>query len=286
MGEAYKKFLLAMGVKPSTFARNRRTTTPQMNTEKGRWVSNPSLLDSILVNWMCGGSLMTDDMILSLMNSISNPEAIKKRAQRFGLLHPGQESEFCKAWSRPDRSMTDILNNMTFFVTAEASDFYFDWLSFAEGCQIILDHMASFLQERGDSPKVRSAATTVTKILSEAKDCEWVAQEAKVDVTSFLREYATALVESREAIQDMNQAICDMPPTEMKYWKDAKAWESDKNILTVLARNFGQSHYPYLAPSLTAKLYKNWDSDKMDQSCVILANTHINELIIASQGEE
>ncbi|KAI2779910.1 hypothetical protein F4815DRAFT_163251 [Daldinia loculata] len=278
MEDAHKKFLLAAGVMATNFARNRRSTKPKLNIERGRWASNPCLLDGILSNWMCGGEVMTDDMILNLVRAIGDPKAIAAKARQVGL-SPAVEEKCCKVWSNPDRHMTTILGNLGFYIVSETSDLYFDWLSFAETCQKIWTQIHDTLNLQAHD---HAAHTMVIKILDQAQKCQWMAEVDKEDVTSSLRKNATSLVQSWGIIQKVCRKGMKVSfEKDDERYEDAKAWAGDKELLSIMSRTLDESSYPHMSPSLSQKVYKNWPVADKSNSAVIRMNNALPSFSLA-----
>ncbi|KAI0849444.1 hypothetical protein F5Y00DRAFT_269426 [Daldinia vernicosa] len=278
MEEAHKKFLLAAGVTATNFARNRRSTKPKLNMEMGRWASNPCLLDGVFSNWMCGGQVMTDDMILNLVRAIGDPEAIATKAKQVGL-SPEVEERCREAWSNPDRRMTTILGNLGFYIISETSDLYFDWLSFAETCQKIWTQIRGILNLRAPD---HAAHSMVIEILDQAQKCQWMAEVDKEDVTSSLRKNATGLVQSWGVIQKVcRKGMKVSSEKDNEQYKDARAWIGDKELFNVMSRTLDESSYPHLSPSLAQKVYKNWPVADKSTSAVIRMNNALPSFSLA-----
>ncbi|KAK6952779.1 hypothetical protein Daesc_005073 [Daldinia eschscholtzii] len=269
MDEAYRKFLLAAGVKASNFARNKRSTKQKLDLTEGRRAANPCLLDSILSEWMCGGELMSDDMIFKLVRAIGERKVINEKARRVGMTEEMIE-KCAKVWSGPNRTMYETLGALGFFIIAEIGDLYFDWLSFAETCQRIWTQIHDTLE----LPKSkRPHHITAMHILHEAQTCQLVAEEDKKDVASSVRKHATGLVQSWAIIQK----ICrkGMKVTfgkDEKRFKDVKAWVGDKELFNVASKALDESAYPCLTRSFLQRLYENWPEEDVEKSAVILMN--------------
>lgn len=297
MEEAYKKYLLAVGVTATNFARNRRSLPPKLNMDKGRWVSNPCLLDDIYKNWMCGGKVMTDDMVSDLARSIADPKAIARKAHQAGL--PAQVGEeFIRAWSSKadghhhqqhhhHKTMTATLMNMALYVTTEAADLYFDWLSFAETCQRMWNQIYEALDAlRADDPgrktNLRAPHTAVEEILDEARTMQWMAEDIvgkedgsarDVDVPAFLRGHARGAAVSWDVIQKLNRKGMKVSFGSSDgggdRFRDVKAWVGDQELFRALSKALGESVYPNLTPSLASRVYRNWPLDDVRQSAVL-----------------
>ncbi|OTB11268.1 hypothetical protein K445DRAFT_26831 [Daldinia sp. EC12] len=270
MDEAYRKFLLATGVKATNFARNRRSTKQKLDLAGGRWATNPCLLDSILSKWMCGGELMSNDMIFELVRAIGEQKAIDEKARQVGMTQEMKEK--CpKVWSDPSRTMYETLGALGFFIISEIGDLYFDWLSFAETCQRIWTQIHDTLE----LPKSeRPHHITVMHILHEAQTCQLVAEaDKKKDVASSVRKHATGLAQSWAIIQK----ICrkGMKVTfgkDEKRFKDVKAWVGDKELFNVASKALDESAYPRLTRSFLQSIYENWPEEDVEKSAVILMN--------------
>ncbi|KAI4861932.1 hypothetical protein F4820DRAFT_41118 [Hypoxylon rubiginosum] len=267
MEEARKKTLLAAGVTAVNFARNRRSTVPNLNMDKGRWVSNPCLLDDVFSNWMCGGKVMTDDMILNLIKVISDPKSAASKAKPAGISS--------KSTSRSDDTRAEaglrkitILTELASHVISETHDLYFDWLSFIETCQKIWSQIYSALDKQNGMQPERSPHVSVIDMLDEAQKCQWMSEVDKVDTNSFVREHATGLVQSWEIIQKVSRHKIPLEniPT------DKKIWTGDKELFHVVSKAKGESTYPNLSMSSLQKVYKNWPKEDFNSSLTVGTN--------------
>ncbi|XXH01861.1 hypothetical protein Hte_008223 [Hypoxylon texense] len=266
MEEAYRKALLAAGVTAVNFARDRRSTIPKLNMDKGRWVSNPCLLDGVFVNWMCGGKVMSDDMILSLIKVVSDPKSTTSQDKLFGV-PLGSASRSGDA--RTEDKIT-ILGRLAAQVTAETHDLYFDWLSFTETCQKIWAQIQDVL-DKLDGKKSRFIPhRLLLETLGEAQECQWIAETEKFDTNSFVREQASKLVLSWKVIQKVNRQSVKISsendPT------DKKVWVGDKELFNVVSKSKGESTYPNLAVSTLQQVYKNWPKEDVNSSLTVSTN--------------
>ncbi|CAJ2501691.1 Uu.00g045440.m01.CDS01 [Anthostomella pinea] len=274
MEEAYKKLLLASGVTASSFARNRRNADPELNSEKARPVSNPCMLDAIFAFWMSGGEFMTDDMILNLVGVISDPKTVAQKARQAGL-SPKDEAELSKPWFKPDRPMTAILGNLTFYIMTESSDLYFDWYSFAESCSKMWDQIRESLREHTDDENASSVPNImIVHILDEARKCQWLAEELKQDVATSLRQHAFGLVRSWEVFQERSRKGMKVSFGKNELLKDTKAWFGDQQLFRVTSKALGESPYPHMSRALVGRVYKNWPEDDLQRSAVIRMNLY------------
>ncbi|KAI1773199.1 hypothetical protein F4818DRAFT_423539 [Hypoxylon cercidicola] len=271
MEEAYKKVLLASGVTAVNFARNRRSTAPSVNMDKRRCVSNPCLLDDVFSTWMCGGKVMTDDMILNLVKVITDPKSNAVMARNAGI-RPEYASMLNDARETADHGKNTILGKLVAHVIAETNDLYFDWLSFMETCQNIWAQIYIALNELDGKKTKSSPVMLVIDMLDEARKCERMAEVDKVDAKSVMREIGIGLVQSWEIIQKVNrQALKISPETGADIRSGMKIWGGDKELFNVVDK-LGESAYPNLSTLTLQKVYKNWPKEDFNSSVTVFTN--------------
>ena len=286
MEEAYKKYLLAVGLTATNFARNRRNVPRTLNMDKGRWASNPCLLDKIYSSWMCGGKSMTDDMVLNLVRSIAEPRAVSRKAHQ-ACLSPGTAERLRRAYLGPPaerRHIVFVLLNLEFCLTTEAQDLYFDWLGFAETCQRMWSEIHAALDALGDvygDHYGRVPPIMAMQILDEARLAQWFAEgvegRAPADVPAYVRENAEGAgaawdVIQRVARKGMKVSLGRRDPLIYGLDDGLRAWVGDQQIFRVLSKDIDKSIYPHLPAPLARQVYANWPLADVDRAAVLRMN--------------
>lgn len=289
MEEATRKALLSMGLAPSNFARNRQKAKAQgqswvprdslthlrdadIKWDKGRRVANPCLLDKIFHDWMSGGTHISDDRILELMNALSDPKVLAEKARQRdvdaevlkGLDVPPEDSD------NPSVLMQSLLGRLSFVVGAEMGSLLFDCMSFAKTCRALWDRvLASTDAFYGKGPN--SIYGALFMILDEARQLHWLAEDLNFpDATSFVRDNAFGLPESWAMIQKMNKTVFEKPKTPGGSGFSAKTtWVGDQEInRVIISPDFPWCRYPAF-DRLKHRLYKGWRDGDVEESMFI-----------------
>ncbi|KAH9908419.1 hypothetical protein F4778DRAFT_795844 [Xylariomycetidae sp. FL2044] len=260
MDEACKKVLLANGATVRNFARNRRSSQPRINENKGRWVSNPCVFDNIFMNWISGNEAMTDNMISDLVRTINDPKVIAEKArQASNVMSTPEIKELSQSRLKPDRSIPAILGTMAFFIKTESNELYFDWLSFAESCQRIWGQIRNTLKEETGKSFEPVETSMVLSILQEARACQCMAEGLGEDVDT-----------SRKAMKVVSEGG--------ERLEDTKAWVGDQQLFRMMSKRLDESTYPSLSSNLIRdRLYKNWSLEEINHSAVLRMNGGFGE---------
>ncbi|KAI0179859.1 hypothetical protein GGR52DRAFT_587363 [Hypoxylon sp. FL1284] len=273
MDEAYKKTLLSVGMSAANFAPNRRSTAPNIDVNKGRWVSSPCMLDDVFVTWMCGGSAGAGELLVNLVKVISDPKSATARARLTGMSPKAISISGDKIRTGADLRKVTILARLGAQVMAETHNLYFDWLSFVETCEKIWAQIYSALDQQNGKKRNRSKHSTLIDMLDEARKCEWMAEAAKVDAKSVVRENATGLVQSWQAIQKVTRQAANIPSeSDSNANLGKKAWIGDKELFNVVSKAMGESAYPNLSMASLQNAYRNWSKEDFNQSRTVRTN--------------
>ncbi|KAI1081969.1 hypothetical protein F5B20DRAFT_588088 [Whalleya microplaca] len=264
----YKKFMLAAGYQISSFAKNSRVKSPQAKKHRRR-VSNPCLLDSILMPWMASGSGRDDAMILKLTSTISDPKSYAAKARQAGLgpvVKENVNEKLDKTRSKPDRGTVNILKNMEFFIKTENSDLFFDWLSFAETCQGIWKQIYALYDFNGAKHAFPLAMTAL--IMIDAEEYHTTAKTLDEDLASSTFKSARSLLsQTWQVIQAHIKMDTEVSFEGDDHYKDAKVWLGDQELFN-MSIILDESQYLDMAPEFVQSVYKNWPEAELRRRAV------------------
>lgn len=218
---------------------------------------------------------MSDDMILDLERIIAEPKHIARKVLQVDAAH--LEAELV---NRND-GMVSTLRSIALCFATETSDLYFDWINFAETCQIIFDQLFIFLGHEElmfierDQNKERFPFIAVHDILNEALRCQLFAEDIGrgADVLEFVGENAKGMNKSWEIIQEHTRKDIRVifEGKDGNFEGGLETWIGDKEILGVISKGIGEK-YPTMSANLQAKVYKNWPKEHLDRSAVLRVN--------------
>ncbi|KAI1323372.1 hypothetical protein F5Y16DRAFT_425242 [Xylariaceae sp. FL0255] len=285
MEEAFKKLLLSISLTPSHFARDRRQVrsngvqgvergtmpSPKINLAKSRPVADPCVFDQVFGAWMSGGQYMNDDKILDLVNTLADPKTFREKARQ-QWMNPKTTAQMFSLSSDPNVHMVGLLKNLSFVVMSEMGNLYFDWISFAETCNRIWDQIVNFATDYYNlSGRVIPWGITL-QILDEGRQFQWLAEELKQGVNSFVRENAYGLSKTWEIIQTINKKglKVSLGKYDNSQNEGVKSWVGDKELFRVISKTLGESFaYPIFDEKSVAQVYKNWNEEDMKQCAVV-----------------
>lgn len=305
MEEAMRKVLLAVGLAPSNFARDRRKVKAQgvsgaprgslaylgnvdVKWDKGRPITNPCLLDGIFREWMAGGTHISDDRILELVNALSDPKMLAEKARKGGV-----DIELFKNFNippnisdNPSALMQRLLGRLSLVVESEMGSLLFNCMSFAKTCQALWDRI---LVSTDALYGKRSASIygPLVGMLNEARHLQWLAEDLNSpDVTAFVRDNALGLPQGWAIIQEMNKTVAEPPKSPGGSGFEAKKiWAGDREInRLIMVTALFSCRYPDF-DKLKYRLYKGWGNEDIGESLFVFTQS-MREFMRKKQEEE
>lgn len=277
IAEAEKKFLLHMGLKPSSLARDSRSEGLRFNGKNIRNVPNRSLLDTCFAGWMDGTEgADVDSWAADLVAKIHDPAAWASAAKCFGLPKEDQAA-LCAWWAEANSAIPVVCNNLGVWFQCECLDLSFEWPAMIGFCNLIWGKISSFVEKQTGSTGYQIPAFIVGDILGEARKAEVFARETGQDRIEFLQSHAPLLVGAWKVITDtFTQKNIHVIPAGL----ETNCYLGEMQLLKLTRMYCDQSPHTntYIGLRQT-QLYKNWPRSITKSSPVwyYLYKSHLNK---------
>ncbi|ROV86761.1 hypothetical protein VMCG_10893 [Cytospora schulzeri] len=272
MEEAERKFCLALGVVPSSMARDSRSKGVRFEVRRARLLSNPSTLDSCFEKWSQNSLAKEqdlDDWVSDLKRRIHDPVSLRRAARQVNVSEKKQ-AILCTQWSDQSRTIPEMLNTLAVYPQYEAGDIHFGWLALHQTTGQMWRKIAACVEETDGEHHTQlpflvlaileqaREVESIARKTKQAREVESIARKTKQDGPALLKSSGSHLAKAWEIIKSSFMTLLGGVVTS-EGQRMGRVYVGDQELMNLLSRHWRDSFYPNanIGPH-QRELYKNW----------------------------